>query len=347
MKIILDVMSGDHAPKELLRGASLAREEYGSDILIVGREADIYRVAHEENISLEGLQMYFADDVISMEDQPTAILRQKKNCSMAVGLRLLAEGKGDAFVSAGNTGALTLGATSILRRVPGIGRAGIATIMPLRTPVLLMDSGANLEVSPVDLVQFAKMGEVFMGKVYDVRNPRVGLLNNGAEPVKGRPLQIEAYRLLSDSDVNFVGNVEAKDVPFSACDVLVTDGFSGNILLKFLEGMGRFMLLNLKDMFYSSTKAKLSAFMMKDKVSAMKQRFDAAEYGGAPLLGISRPVIKAHGSSNARAIKNAVRQAESFVRTGVCEEIAKWAETHSSRTLGKPQQEHATEKNSD
>lgn len=325
MKIILDAMSGDYAPFEILKGAAAARDEFDSHILLVGQRETVFRAAEEENISLDGMDFVDAPDQITMEDKPSAIMKEKKNSSMGVGLRLLTEGKGDAFVSAGNTGALALGATFILRRVPGIARPGIATIMPLRAPVLLLDSGANLNVSPEDLLCFAKMGALCMERVYGVQSPRIGLLNNGAEPTKGHPLQVDTYTLLKNSDMNFVGNVEAKDLPFDACDVVVTDGFTGNIVLKFLEGMGRFMLLNLRDMFYSNTKTKVSAFMMKDKIGDMKRRFDATEYGGAPLLGVTKPVIKAHGSSNARAIKNAIRQAESFVNTGFVNELTEWA----------------------
>lgn len=325
MKIILDAMSGDYAPNEILKGAVQARDEFGSELVLVGRKEVILRVAEEEGLSLDDIAIVDARDVVTMEDSPMVVLREKKNSSMSVGLRLLSEGQGDAFVSAGNTGALTVGSTLLLHRVPYIARAGIATIMPLRNPVLLMDSGASPEVNAKDLLQFAKMGSICMERIYLVENPRVGLLNNGAEHNKGRPVQIEAYELLSQSGLNFVGNVEGKDLPFNVCDVVVTDGFTGNILLKFLEGMGRFMLLTLKDMFYANTKSKISAFMMKEQVQDLKTRFDAAEYGGAPLLGISKPVIKAHGSSNARAVKNAIRQAESFVRTGVVEDIARFA----------------------
>ncbi len=325
MKIIVDAMSGDYAPHEILKGAVQAHEELGSDILLVGQKDIILQVAERESLDISSMDIAEAPDVLVMEDPPSAVMKEKKQSSMSVGLRLLSEGAGDAFVSAGNTGALALGSTFLLRRVPGIGRPAIATIMPLRAPVLLLDCGANLNVSPEDLLCFAKMGALCMERVYGVATPRVGLLNNGGEETKGHPLQQEAYALLKESGMNFVGNVEGKEIPFDCCDVLVADGFTGNVLLKFLEGMGRFMLLNLKDMFYSNTKTKVSAFMMKDKISDMKRRFDATEYGGAPFLGVTKPVIKAHGSSNARAVKNAIRQAESFVETGFIQDLTEWA----------------------
>ena len=247
-----------------------------------------------------------------------AVVREKKDSSMSVGLKMLSQGEGDAFVSAGNTGALLAGATLLVRRIKGIQRAAIATVVPFSSPLLLMDCGANLEITPENVEQFAIMGSIYMEKLYGIKNPRVGQLNNGTEYNKGLPLQVKAYELMSASNViNFVGNIEAKAIPFSACDVLVTDGFSGNIVLKMIEGMGKFIFSELKSMFYSGILAKLSAAVMKRKLRQLKSNFDASEHGGAPLLGISMPVIKAHGSSDARAIKNAVHQAITFVNTGI------------------------------
>ena len=347
MTIILDAMSGDYAPYEILKGARLAKDELDCQILLVGHRETIFRAAEEEGISIDDMSIADASEQITMEDSPSAVMKEKKDSSMSVGLRLLSRGHGDAFVSAGNTGALALGATFLLRRVSGISRPAIATIMPLRSPVMLLDSGANLNVSPEELLCFAKMGSLCMERVYGIKSPRVGLLNNGTEPTKGHPLQVDAYRLLQSSDMEFVGNVEAKDLPFEICDVVVTDGFTGNIVLKFLEGMGRFMLLNLRDIFYSNAKTKLSALMLKDKIGDMKRRFDATEYGGAPLLGVTKPVIKAHGSSNAAAIKNAIRQAQDFVKTGFVQELTEWAATdyRAARELAKQKAED-TEKES-
>ena len=225
------------------------------------------------------------------------------------------------------------GATIIVRRIAGINRAAIASILPLSTPVLLMDSGANLTVSSDNICQFAFMGAKYMEKIYGIDRPRIGQLNNGTEYNKGNALQTESYQILTDSGLNFVGNVEAKEVPFDVCDVLVTDGFTGNIFLKSVEGMGKFLMGTLKDVLTTNLVTKVSTLTMKEKIKEMKHRFDASEHGGAPLLGISKPVIKAHGSSDANAIKNAIRQAIFFVETGINDDIAVFAEDYDEKKL--------------
>ena len=332
MKIILDAMSGDNAPLEIIKGASFANKEYPIDIILTGQEEIIRQIAEENNIDLDGIEIVDAPSVISMEDRALSVIKEKKDSSMSVGLRMLVAGEGDAFVSAGNTGALIAGATLLVRRIRGIHRAAITTIMPFPSPVLLMDSGANLVVTPEDLEQFAAMGSVYMERIYGIKSPRVGLLNNGSESTKGLPLQVEAYKLLSESkDINFVGNIEAKEIPFGACDVLVTDGFTGNIVLKFLEGMGKMMVGMLTDIFTANAITKMSYLATKKKLKAIKKNFDASEHGGAPLLGISSPVIKAHGSSDANAIKHAVYQAMSFVNTGINIDIARLADEFDRR----------------
>lgn len=325
MKIIIDVMSGDNAPAELIRGAILAREEYNADIVIVGDETVISDIAERDKLDLSRITIEHADDVINMEDKPLSVVREKSNSSMSVGLRMLANGECDAFVSAGNTGALIAGATLIVRRIKGIGRAAIATVLPLTDPMLLMDSGANLTITDENAEQFAKMGEIYMKKIFGIESPRVGQLNNGTEYNKGLPLQVETYKRLSAADINFVGNVEGKQVPFSPCDVLVTDGFTGNVLLKTIEGMGKYMSSILRELFSANVRSKISYLSMKNQLKDIKARFNASEYGGAPLLGISKPVIKAHGSSDAYAIKNAVKQAIEFVNTGINVEIAEYS----------------------
>jgi glycerol-3-phosphate acyltransferase PlsX len=252
---------------------------------------------------------------------------------MSVGFKTLSKGEVDAFVSAGNTGALITGATIIVRRISGINRAAIASILPLSNPVLLMDSGANLTVSSDNICQFAFMGSKYMEKIYGIERPRIGQLNNGTEYNKGNFLQTESYQILSESGLNFVGNVEAKEVPFGVCDVLVTDGFTGNIFLKAVEGMGKFLMGMLKDVLTTNLVTKVSTLTMKEKIKDMKQRFDASEHGGAPILGISKPVIKAHGSSDAKAIKNAVRQAVFFAETGIINDITVFAEDYDDKKL--------------
>lgn len=332
MRILVDAMSGDNAPLEILKGASVAAKEYKEHtILLVGDQNVISHIAVTNEIDIAGIEIIHADAVITMEDNPICVVRDKKNSSMSVGLKALAHGEVDAFVSAGNTGALITGATIIVKRIPGINRPAIASVIPLGNPILLMDSGANLTVTSDNICQFAFMGAKYMEKIYGLDRPRVGQLNNGAEYNKGTPLQIESYQLLSDSGLNFVGNVEGKEIPFDICDVIVADGYTGNIFLKTVEGMGKFLLKTLKDILSSNIATMLTSVTIDRK--ELKQKFDASEHGGAPLLGISKPVIKAHGSSDANAIKNAVRQAISFIESGVNDDIIAFARDYDERKL--------------
>ena len=327
-------MSGDKAPLEILKGAAIAAKKFkNAELVLVGDENIISDIAVKNEINLTGISIINAKNVITMEDNPLSVIRDKKDSSMSVGFKALANNEVDAFVSAGNTGALVTGATIIAKRIPGINRAAIASILPLSCPVLLMDSGANLTVTSDNICQFAFMGAKYMEKIYKIDRPRVGQLNNGTEYNKGNALQTESYQMLSDSGLNFVGNVESKEVPFGVCDVLVTDGFSGNIFLKSIEGMGKFMLGTLKDVLTTNIVTQLSTLTMKEKIRDMKHRFDASEHGGAPLLGISKPVIKAHGSSDAKAILNAVRQAIFFVETGINDDIAAFAKDYDDKKL--------------
>ncbi len=326
MKVIIDVMSGDNAPLELVKGAVMAKEKLGVDITVVGNEEIIKDIAREQSLSLEGIDIVNTDVVINMEDDAVSVVRAKNNSSMSIGLQMLSRGEADAFVSAGNTGALLTGATLIVRRIKGIKRAAIGTVLPFPTPALLIDSGANIEVDEKILEQFAVMGSVYMEKIYGIDTARVGLLNNGTEDTKGTLLYKSANAYLGASEyINFIGNVEAKEVPFNACDVIVCDGFTGNVLLKSIEGMGKFFMKTLKNVFYENTLTKLTALLLKGKISGLKKQFDASEHGGAPLLGIAKPVIKAHGSSDARAVMNAVRQAVNCVNTGIIDNISECA----------------------
>ena len=326
MNIILDAMSGDKAPCEIIKGAALAKARLNVDLTLVGQRDVILRCARENDISLNGIRIEHAEGVITMEDDPISVVRSKRNSSMAIGLRMLKE-EGDAFVSAGNTGALHAGSSLIIRPIKGIHRPAIATVLPLARPMLLLDSGANTNVTAEYLMQWAVMGSIYMKNIYGIRQPSVGLLNNGSEPHKGTPVVAETYKLLKASDeILFIGNVEGHQVMSSVCDVLVTDGFTGNITLKMLEGMGKFFMSTLKDMYNKNVLTQLSAAAVKSPLRGLKKQFDASEHGGAPLLGLSKPVIKAHGSSDAQAICNAVRQAASFVKTGVIEEISEYVE---------------------
>ncbi len=331
MKIIIDCMSGDNAPLEMLKGTVLARRELGGEYLLVGNQDTIRTVAAEHGLDISGMDILHAESVVTMHDDAMAPLKDKKDSSMAVGLRALAEGAGDAMVSAGNTGALFAGATLIVRRIKGVHRAAIAALLPFNPPVLMLDAGANVTVRPEFLPQFATMGAAYMKSLYGMDDPRVGLLNNGAEEHKGTPVQTEAYALLSaDPDINFVGNIEGNTVMQDACDVLVTDGFTGNIMLKSIEGIGKLIMKRIKGVFYTNIKTKLAALAVKGHMADMKRDFDVSEHGGSPILGLRKPVIKAHGSSDARAFKNAIRQAVRFAESSAVADI----ETHLAATSG-------------
>lgn len=322
MKIVLDVMGADKTARELIKGAILAKEEYGADILLVGNESTIEEALVDEGISAGTFEIVHADDVITMEDAPMSIFQTHKESSMAKTLKLVSDGSADAAVSAGNTGALFTGATLLVKRIHGVRRAALATIMPFASPVLMLDCGANVVATAEYLAQFACLGSVYMEKVCGIECPRVGLVNNGTEEHKGTPMIIEAYHLLKSMDnINFVGNIEGKEIPFGKCDVLVCDGFTGNIILKTSEGLCRFLMGKMSDMFHSGMVSKLSGALVHGKAREMKKFFDPREYGGAPFLGLSKPVIKAHGNSDAGAIKNAIRQAIAYAETGVIEEI--------------------------
>ena len=313
--IIVDMMGGDNAPLETVKGVGRAIKELDPEVnyILVGDQVEIERIARENEIVLDRCDIVHTETVITMEDDPIAVVRGKETSSMSLGLKLLKEGRGDAFVSTGNTGALFTGANLIVRKVKGVKRPAIASLLPLQPPVLLADSGANVVVTPEYLEQFAIMGSAYMKNVMGVENPRVGLLNNGEEEHKGTELQIETYKILrANEDINFVGNVEGNRVMQDTCDVIVADGFTGNIFLKTMEGLGKMMLKTLKTTLYSKLRTRAAGLLIKNEMKGIKKTFDAGELGGAPILGIAKPVIKAHGSSNAKAFKNAIRQAIAY-----------------------------------
>ncbi len=348
MRIIVDAMSGDNAPHEILRGVFAADDEFNVSFILVGDREIIESTARECGHDIRRFEIVHTKETISMEDDPISIVRAKKESSMGVGLRLLSEGRGDVFVSAGNSGALFTGASLIVRRIRGIQRAAIASVLPFNPPVMLLDSGANLVVTEENLAQFAVMGATYMKNYYGVKNPRVGLLNNGTEECKGTELRVSAYKYLSAYDkINFVGNVESNHLPFDTCDVVVTDGFCGNILLKCVEGMGKMVMGELVNIFKSSPVSMVSAVMVKNKLRQIKHQYDPTEYGGAPILGIAKPVIKAHGSSNAKAFKSAIRQAIACVDTGITYDIAKAAQGFEAERLAKKEAEKAANSEND
>lgn len=329
MRIILDIMSGDKAPLEMLAGAVNARaQEYskGVDYVLVGDENVIRKLAEENKLDISGFEIRHTDIVLTMEDDPMSVMKEKKDSSLAVGLRMLAEGEGDAFVSCGNTGALFCGSTLIVKRVKGIQRAAIGAILPLKKPVMLMDSGASVKVNEDYLHQFAIMGSAYMKAIYGVENPTVAMVNNGAEEHKGGELQLAAYPKLKESKyINFIGNVEGNQIPMGFCDVAVCDGFVGNIVLKSIEGMGKLLSGELKAMFKSGLGGILAYLLMKKQMANFKKKFDSTEHGGAPILGLSKTVIKAHGSSNAKAFSNAIRQAVHCEKQGITQIIGEEA----------------------
>ena len=329
MRIMIDAMGGDHAPYEIVKGALEALKEYGHNIVLVGDSAAISdslkKLGHTEVPA--GIEIAHASQVVTMEDDGTAVMRTKKDSSMVVGLKMLKEGQADAFISAGNTGALLTCATLAVGRVRGIRRAAIATVVPsAKGHYVLLDSGANVECTPEFLLQFAYMGSYYAEYVLGKSNPAVGLLNNGTEETKGTPVHKEAYTLLKEAsasaNLNFIGNVEAREVPHGAADVVVADGFSGNVMMKTMEGTASLLTGMLKKGFKKNALTMFAALLMKSSISELKGMMDYKEVGGAPLLGISKPVIKAHGSSDARAIKNAVRQAAKYAQTDIAALIA-------------------------
>ena len=317
MKIILDAMGGDNAPQAPVLGAIEAVKRYNADIILVGRGQEILEVLKKNGLDTlpEGVEIAHADDVVDMHDDPASVIHKRKNSSMIIGLKMLADGKGDAFVSAGSTGALLTGATLLVKRVRGIRRAAMAPAMPTKagTKVIICDCGANAECTPEFLLQFGLVASAYSKFTLGVENPRVGLLNIGSEDSKGTQLQKDAYVLLKDASdrglVNFTGNVEARDVPLGAVDVVVCDGFSGNILIKSIEGTAMFMGSMLKRMFKKSLGSKLGYLLCKSGVQDMMKLLDYREIGGTQFLGIKKPVIKAHGASDALAFRNAVKQA--------------------------------------
>lgn len=322
MKIIVDAFGGDNSPLAVIQGSADAVKDLGVNIVLSGNENTIKKVAKDNNISLTGIDIINAETVMDIHEEPTKIIKEYKNSSMAVGLQALADDKGDAFVCAGSTGALVVGATFIAKRIKGIKRPALAPIMPNEKGYfILLDAGANVDCRAEMLVQFAIMGSTYMENVMGIKNPKVGLINVGAEDTKGRELEKDAYKLLQKAPINFCGNCEAREIPSGNFDVIVSDGFTGNVTLKLYEGMAKFFSSELKSMLTDGFKSKLGAILLMDKVKTFKNKVDYKEVGGAVLLGISKPVIKAHGSSDARAFYNAIRQAKQCVQGKIIDTI--------------------------
>lgn len=328
MKIIVDAMGGDNAPGEIVKGALEARKACGTEILLVGRAADVLRAVQScgESTLPAGVELRDASEVVEISDDPAMAFKKKKDSSLTVGLQLLKDGAGDAFVSAGSTGALLSGATLLVKRIRGIRRAAMCPQIPvLGGKAVLCDCGANAECTPEYLLQFAFLGSYYAQRMMGLERPRVALLNIGAEPEKGDALRHAAYPVLEragqEGRIHFIGNIEANDAMLGGADVIVADGYSGNIMLKTMEGTAKFMAKELKKLFLSGVSAKLAAAMVNRQLAEFKRLLDPSEVGGTPFLGISRPVVKAHGSSDARAIQNAIRQAAGFAGSGFIDDV--------------------------
>ena len=328
MKIIVDAMGGDNAPQAPVMGAIQAVKEYGVNIILVGKSEEILKVLADNGISdlPAGVEVAYASEVVEMCDDPATAFRRKKDSSLTVGLNLLKSGAGDAFVSAGSTGALLSAATLVAKRIKGIRRAALAPVVPTGNGgAVLIDCGANAECPPEYLLQFAYMGSYYAEKVLGRPSPKVGLLNIGAEPSKGTALQTTVYPMLEAAGeagrINFVGNVEAREAVEGAVDVIVSDGYSGNIFLKTMEGTGLYLAREIKRMFKKNLITKLAALLVSGGLRDFKRTLDSGEVGGTALLGISKPVIKAHGSSDARAIQNAIAKTREFIDSGMIQSI--------------------------
>ena len=320
MRIILDGMGGDNAADEIVRGAVEASKLIEDEIVIVGDGDKIEFQLKKYKYSDEKISVKHASEVIENDDAPVRAVRRKKDSSMVVGLNMVKSGEGDLFISAGNTGALMAGALFNLGRIQGIDRPAIASIYPIlgtKKPSLLVDAGANSECKPSNLLEFAMMGSIYMEKVLGRENPKIGLVNLGVEETKGSTLTKAAFGLLEKSHLNFSGNIEAREVPLGGADVVVCDGFVGNVILKLTEGLAINIVNLLKKKFTENARAKMGAVLLSKKLRSLKEEFDYTEYGGAPILGVKGPVVKMHGSSNANAVKNSILKAIPFAEENV------------------------------
>jgi len=324
VRIVLDAMGGDHAPEQIINGALIALKEFDDiSISLVGKADVISGYLDQKDFDAKRMEIIHASETIEMAEPPVNAIKNKKDSSMVVGMNLVSEGNGDVFITAGSTGACVAGATLIIRRAPGVKRPALAPVLPTKTGkgVLLIDCGANVDCKPLYLKQFGVMGSIYMQKVMGIENPRVGLINNGAEAEKGNALTKEAYMLLLETNVHFAGNVEGRDILSGDYDVAVCDGFTGNIVMKFLEGTAKTLMSMLKDELMGSFTTKVGTLLIKNSLINFKKKMDYTEYGGALLLGVNAGVIKAHGSSNAKAIYNTIRQARLFTLGNIVEVI--------------------------
>lgn len=323
MRILLDGMGGDHAPEVIVEGAVAALKEIDDEILIIGNREAIEGCLKKTGYTGDRIQIVEATQVIENHEAPVKAVRTKKDSSIVKGLNMIKNQEADVFLSAGSTGALLAGGLFILGRIQGIDRPTLATVYPVigMEPSLLVDTGANAECKPNNLLEFAIMGSIYMERVLGRSNPTVGLVNNGTEEGKGTTLTKAAYELLEKSHLNFIGSIEARSLQDGVCDIIVTDGFTGNAIIKLTEGMGLMVLREMKKRFLSSTKSKIGALLLKEQLSGIKKEFNYAEYGGAPLLGVKGAMLKMHGSSDALAVKQTIIKAVPYVKENVVETI--------------------------
>ncbi|QUH26249.1 phosphate acyltransferase PlsX [Serpentinicella alkaliphila] len=322
MKIVLDGMGGDHGPQVTVLGAVNAVKEYDVNVIITGDKERIEKELSKYDYPKDKIEIIHCDEEITNEDKPVQAIRRKKNSSMVVGINLVKEKKADAVISAGNTGALLAGGLLLLGRIEGIDRPALAPVYPtLKGISVLIDGGANADSKPRNFLEFGIMGSIYATKVLKINKPKVCIANIGIEETKGNDVSKEAYQLFKTAPFNFTGNVEARDIPAGHADVIVCDGFTGNVILKLTEGVAGAILSSLKVEFTRTFFTKIGALILKPGLVNFKKTFDYTEYGGAPFLGVNGALIKAHGSSDAKAIKNAIRQAKLFVENGVLEDI--------------------------
>lgn len=331
MKIAVDAMGGDHAPQAIVEGALQAIEAFNDiEIILVGNEQEIAKHMSEKHARI---QVVHTTEIIETDEEPVKAVRKKKDSSLVQVTRMVKDKEADACISAGNTGAYMTAGLLVTGRIKGIERPALAPLIPTTTGKfsLVLDVGANMDAKPEHLVQYAMMGSIYAEKVLGYENPKVGLLNVGVEESKGNELMKKTFPLLKETNINFIGNVEARDVPFGTADVIICDGFSGNILLKLMEGVAGAIFTMLKEEFMKSTFTKLAALSLKPGLKQLKGKMDYTEHGGAPLLGLAGVCIKAHGSSNAKAIKNAIAQARHFIQEDVTGLIKQEVQKESDR----------------
>ncbi|MCQ2451258.1 MAG: phosphate acyltransferase PlsX [Clostridia bacterium] len=319
MRVVVDAFGGDNAPLQIVIGSAMAHKSLGVSVTLTGDKEKIENIIKENSLDFgDDLIIVDTKEIISMHDDPTSILKAKSNSSMALAFKELCDDRADAFVSAGSTGAIVVGGTLLVKRIKGVKRPALGSMLPSPDGYyMLMDMGANADCRPEMLLQFAVMADAYLKKVEGIDNPTIGLLNIGAEDTKGDELHKEAYKLLKDSSLNFIGNVESREMPKGVCNAVITDGFTGNIALKLIEGTSMTLLKIIKGIFLKNLKNKIAALCIKGDLSSVKKMMDSSEVGGAPLLGVKKPVIKAHGSSDAKAIMNAIKQAVKFTENDV------------------------------